>query len=99
MLCSVELEDAVVQVLLRKTSTLGVRVREIARHEAERETLEFESSLGPAAVKVKRLPVQPPSVAPEYEVCAQLARERALPLLEVYRIVQAEATARLATDD
>lgn len=99
VLCSVELEDAIVQVLLRETSTLGVRVREVARHEAERESLEFESSLGPAAVKVKRLPGQPASVAPEYEVCAQLARERGLPLIEVYRIIQAEATARLTTHD
>jgi uncharacterized protein (TIGR00299 family) protein len=95
VLCPVEREDAVVGVLLRETSTLGVRVREVARHEAARETLEFESSLGPAAVKVKRLPGQPPAVSPEYEACARLARERGLPLLEVYRIVQAEALRRL----
>ena len=95
VLCPVEREDAVVGVLLRETSTLGVRVREVARHEAEREVFEFESSLGPAAVKVKRLPGQPPMVSPEYEPCARLARERGLPLLEVYRIVQDEALREL----
>jgi uncharacterized protein (TIGR00299 family) protein len=93
-LCPVERESAVVDVLLRETSTLGVRVREISRHEAARETFEFESSLGPAAVKVKRLPGLT-TVAPEYEACARLARERGLPLLEVYRIVQREAEQRL----
>ena len=95
VLCAIEREDAVVGVLLRETTTLGVRVREVSRHEAERETLEFESSLGPAAVKIKRLHGSPPAVAPEYEACARLARERDLPLLEVYRIVQAEAQGHL----
>jgi uncharacterized protein (TIGR00299 family) protein len=94
-LCPVERESAVVEVLLRETSTLGVRVREISRHEAARETFEFESSLGPATVKVKQLPGLT-TVAPEYEACARLARERGLPLLEVYRIVQREAEQRLA---
>jgi uncharacterized protein (TIGR00299 family) protein len=94
-LCPVERESAVVDVLLRETSTLGVRVREISRHEAARETFEFESSLGPATVKVKRLPGLT-AVAPEYEACARLARERGLPLMEIYRIVQREAEQRLA---
>jgi uncharacterized protein (DUF111 family) len=75
-----------------------MRVREVRRHEAQRELLEFESSLGPAAVKVKRLPGEPAVVSPEYEVCAALARGRGLPLAEVYRIVQQEALARLAAE-
>jgi uncharacterized protein (DUF111 family) len=68
----------------------------VARHEAQREALAFDSSLGPAAAKVKRLPGQPPVVAPEYEACARLARERSLPLQEVYRIVQEEGRRLLA---
>ncbi len=59
--------------------------------------LEFESSLGPAAVKVKRLPGEPPRVAPEYEACKRLAESSGLPLAEVYSIVQAEGEARLAS--
>ena len=96
VICSVEREDAMVEIILRETSTLGVRVRPVTRHEAEREELQFESSLGPAAVKVKRLPGRPPSVAPEYEACARIARERGLPLQEVYRIVEVEAREHLA---
>jgi len=95
VLCPVEREDVVVATLLRETSTLGVRVREVSRHEAAREVVEFESSLGPAQVKVKSLPDQPATVAPEYEACARLARETGLPLPEVYRIVQADALAYL----
>jgi uncharacterized protein (TIGR00299 family) protein len=91
VLCREALEADLVGVLLRETSTLGVRVREVSRYEAERDVFEFESSLGPAAVKVKRLPGDDPRVAPEYEVCRRIAQERSMPLAEVYRIVAAEA--------
>jgi uncharacterized protein (DUF111 family) len=84
-----------VELLLRETSTLGVRVREVSRFEAERDVFEFESSLGHAAVKLKRLPGESPRVAPEYEVCRRIAQERSLPLAKVYRIVAAEAEKQL----
>ena len=51
-----------------------------------------------AAVKVKRLPGRTPVAAPEYEACALIARERGLPLGEVYRIVEAEAREHLAQE-
>ncbi|MCH8815283.1 MAG: nickel pincer cofactor biosynthesis protein LarC [Chloroflexi bacterium] len=96
VICTEGDEARVAKTILRETSTLGVRVRPVTRHEAEREELQFESSLGPAAVKVKRLPGRPPSVAPEYEACARIARERGLPLWEVYRIVEREARRQLS---
>lgn len=85
------LEADLARIILRETSTLGVRVREVARYEAAREVLRVVSSLGEAAVKVKRLPGEKPVVSPEFEDCRRLAAERALPLAEVYRIVAAEA--------
>jgi uncharacterized protein (TIGR00299 family) protein len=96
VICREPEEEALARLLLRETSTLGVRVRPVHRWEAEREVLEFESSLGLAAVKVKRLPGEPPRVAPEYEACKRLAEASGLPLAEVYRIVQAEGERLLA---
>lgn len=90
LICSEPEEDRLARLILRETSTLGVRVRPVHRWEAEREVMEFESSLGPAAVKVKRLPGEPPRAAPEYEACKRLAEKTGLPLAQVYRIVQAE---------
>jgi uncharacterized protein (TIGR00299 family) protein len=93
VLCPHEHEEAVVGLLLRETSTLGVRISEVSRREADRESLEFESSLGPAAVKVKRLEGEEPQVSPEYEACRRLALQHGLSLAEVYRIVSEEARA------
>ena len=87
--------NALAQVLLRETSTLGVRTRLLSRWEAAREVVTFESSLGPAAVKVKRLDGRVVNVAPEYDACRDLAQRHGLPLQEVYRRVAAEARTRL----
>jgi uncharacterized protein (TIGR00299 family) protein len=96
LLCSEAAEPEVVNVLLRETSTLGLRKWEVRRHEADRESLNFESTLGPAAVKVKRLPNESPRIAPEYESCREIALRTGLPLPEVYRILAVEAEAWLA---
>lgn len=95
VLCPSEKENEMVALLLMETSTLGVRATEVRRHEAQRETFEFASSLGQAAVKVKRLQGRVVQVAPEYEACRRLAQEKRLPLLEVYRIVQTEALTQI----
>ena len=95
VLCQEAMESSLVALLLRETSTLGVRVRDVSRYEAEREVFEFESSLGRAAVKLKRLSGERPRVAPEFEVCRRIAQALGMPLAEVYRIVAVEAEALL----
>ncbi len=87
--------DAVAASMLEHSPTLGVRATELLRYEAEREVFEFESSLGPAAVKVKRLPGEPPRAAPEYEHARALAERSGLPIAEVYALLTQEALALL----
>ena len=89
-------EGALAQILLRETSTLGVRVREERRYEAQRESLQFESSLGPVELKRKRLPGEAPQLTPEFEACRRLAERHNLPIAEVYALVLREAAGRLA---
>ena len=48
-----------------------------------------------AAIKVKRLPNEPPRIAPEFDSCREIALQTGLPLPEVYRIVAREAEAWL----
>ena len=90
-----DLESEAVSLVLRETSSLGVRARPVSRYEAERESVDVETSLGRVSVKVKRLDGRAVAVAPEYEACRAIAIERAMPLQEVYRRVQAEASEKL----
>jgi hypothetical protein len=89
-------EARLTEIIMRETSTLGVRARRVARHIAQREIIEFESSLGRVHAKVKRFG-DFLAVAPEYEDCRRIAQERGLPLQEVARIIEDEARQHLNT--
>ena len=91
VLTSDTLERKAVDILLRETTTLGIRTRRVSRHAARREVREVETSLGRVPVKVKYLEGRPVAAAPEYEACRALARARGLPLQTVLRVVEAEA--------
>ena len=93
-----EAEAAVAGALLRETPTLGVRVYEARRYEAVREERRVQTPLGPAAVKIKRLPGEAPTVAAEFEDCAALARRSGRPIGEVFALVEAAAREMLARD-
>ena len=86
-----QLEAQAISMVMRETSTLGVRVRPLARFEAEREIVEVETTLGRIPVKVKRLDGKNVGVSPEYEACSRIALDRGLALQEVFRIAKGEA--------
>ena len=91
VLAPVVLERAAVDLLLRETTTLGVRTRRVSRHVAQREMREVETSLGRVPVKVKYLEGRPVAAVPEYEACRSIARAQGIPLQTVVRMVDAEA--------
>ena len=91
------LEDALAGIILRETSTLGIRVQTMRRWEAGREVRTFVSSLGQATVKLKLLGNSVVAVAPEYDSCLAIAEATGLPLQEVYYLVAQEARARFIT--
>ena len=92
------IETQAVDLVLRETTTLGVRVSPVYRYEAERESVTVETSIGALSVKVKRLGGRNVSLSPEYEDCRRVARETGLPILDVYRIVESEAFSKLLPD-
>jgi pyridinium-3,5-bisthiocarboxylic acid mononucleotide nickel chelatase len=92
-------EAALTETMLRETSTLGIRVRAVTRHTAQREISEFESSLGRLRVKVKRHEGKILAVSPEYEDCRRIALEKDIPLQEVLRRVESEAYAWVSRTD
>jgi uncharacterized protein (TIGR00299 family) protein len=75
--------DALTEVLLRETPTLGVRHWLLARSTAGREQHEVETPWGTVRLKVKLLDGQPVDASPEYDDCARLAQAAGIPLVEV----------------
>ena len=73
--------------LLRETSTLGVRVKDIQRHEAGREIRKISTRFGEAIIKLKIMDGQVIQVSPEYDVCVRLASDNHLPINQVFNEV------------
>jgi uncharacterized protein (TIGR00299 family) protein len=64
--------DRLGELLLRRSTTLGVRMIHASRLVAGRRVLEVELPMGKVRVKVKELEGRPVAVAPEYEDCRRL---------------------------
>src|SRR5262249_55754591 len=90
----VELATRLSTIILRETSTLGVRAYTARRLKAKRWQLAVETPWGNRRVKVKQLG-NDFRVAPEYDDCIMVAREHGVPLPEVYRVVAAAARTEL----
>jgi uncharacterized protein (TIGR00299 family) protein len=78
-------EVALAELILRETTTLGLRVQPIARYEAQRELRPVETVYGTLTVKLKILDGKVVQSIPEYDDCVRLANERGVSLAEVYR--------------
>ena len=83
-------ETVISDLILRETSTLGVRVKPVQRHEAKREILTVETRYGQVAVKVKILGGKRVQATPEYDNCVRLAKEAGVPLNRVLQEAIAE---------
>jgi uncharacterized protein (TIGR00299 family) protein len=88
MICQPEEGDAMAQLLLSETSTLGVRMQQVQRLKAQRSQQQIETPLGTLMVKVKRLGSRIISASPEYEECRRIALERGMSLEEVYEVAR-----------
>ena len=79
------------EVILRGSTTLGLRLTPVQRVLAARRVVEVRTPVGVARVKVKELDGRAVDVAPEYEDCRRISRETGRDLREVMRIVDAVA--------
>lgn len=85
----------VLRLLLRETSTLGVRQSTWYRHELERRVEILESEWGPVSFKVGE--GDAPKFKPELEDAARIARSTGLPLVIVLQRLTRLAHERLGT--
>lgn len=77
--------DSLADMILKETSTFGVRYRNGHRYELEREEVEVDTIHGSIGVKIGYMEGRPIKFSPEYEDCARIARESGVALSKVYR--------------
>lgn len=75
--------DAVVDVLLRETTSLGCRSYPVTKHHLGRRMETVATPWGPVAVKVALLGDTVLRRVPEFEDCAALARKTGVPVREI----------------
>ena len=75
ILCDLYEKEKFIDLILRETSSLGVRVQTIQRYEVKREIVEVETSLGKIKTKIKYIKGQMYSIKPEFEELKRLAFE------------------------
>jgi uncharacterized protein (TIGR00299 family) protein len=81
-------------IILRETSAIGVRFSRVERVILARESITVETEYGPVQVKRSSAPDGTVNLAPEYESCRGVARERGVPLKSVYAAALAAARGR-----
>lgn len=79
--------EGLLEQLFTESTTLGVRVAEVARVAARRWQESLDTPYGPLTVKVMEYGGKR-RLMPEYEACREMAEKTGLPLLEVYRLVE-----------
>ena len=91
VLCAPEEMAALRDILLRETTTLGVRVQGVTRYALPRHTLLAQTEWGPVRLKVAELGGGESRAIPEYEDCRRLAESANVPIWRVYQAAQALA--------
>jgi len=84
-------EHTLANLLMRETSTLGVRVRNVWRHEANREFRTVNTCFGQAQVKLKIVDGRVIQATPEYDTCIRLAEQAGVAPARVLEEVTATA--------
>ncbi len=80
--------EPVLRVLFAETTTLGVRVQEVARRLLARELTEVATRFGLVRVKVAKAEGRSVKARPEYQDCKRIAEQTGLPLRDVVREVE-----------
>jgi uncharacterized protein (TIGR00299 family) protein len=84
VLCAESDADKFSELMLRETSSFGVRRHSAERRKLERQFTSVQTPFGKVTVKLGRLDGKVIQAAPEYESCKQAATQAGVPLKTVY---------------
>lgn len=79
-------ETELTELIFSETTTLGIRRLPVQRHILERRTDTVQTPYGPIRVKIADIGGKQ-RITPEYDDCARIAREKQIPILDVYKSV------------
>ena len=83
-------KERLVRILFEETTTIGVRHYPVTRHVLPRKAVQVATSLGTIAVKQIMDPSGRAKQIPEFESLKAIAREKNMPLKDVYQCVYKE---------
>jgi uncharacterized protein (TIGR00299 family) protein len=86
--------DPALGILFSETTTIGVRMYPVERRKLDREEGAVDTVYGPVQVKIAKLAGRVMNVAPEYRDCLRIAKEKNIPLKDVYQAALAAAVQR-----
>lgn len=84
--------EQLARVIMTESTASYISYYPVQRLKLEHEIEERNTSFGKVKVKVIKEGDIVVRISPEYEECCRIAQESGIPLLEVYRIVEREAT-------
>jgi hypothetical protein len=90
ILCRKEQKVRMAEILLRETTTIGVRCHEAHRYLLKRENVQVKTSYGEISMKKIIHLDGRTRLAPEYETCRKIALEKAIPIQDVYNTLLRE---------
>jgi uncharacterized protein (DUF111 family) len=82
-LASASQADAIAALMLRESTTLGVRRYDVDRVERPRRMAEVKTAFGVIPVKIAGGPFGPPQRKPELDACLAAARSHGVPVRQV----------------
>lgn len=83
-------EEKLSRIIFKETTSIGLRIRKEKRRKLQREIKKINTRFGKVAFKISKLGDEILNMAPEYDDCKRIAREKKIPLKEVQRYLIAE---------
>ncbi len=85
VLCKETEKEKLIKIILRETTTIGLRFYEVQRRVLQREIKLVDTEFGKVRIKFSKLGNDILKATPEYEDCKRIAKKLNMPLIEVMR--------------